>query len=409
MITYAEAMALIAALPLRSTVERLPLAAARGRILTEDLVLPRDQPSFDRATMDGYAVAVPVDGSAIPAAFTVVGEVHAGSVWPGTLRPGEAVAINTGAPCPPGTTVVPFELVRPEPCSDPARIQLLWDALERLPGRNIAWTGEDGRQGAVVARAGTQLTPVVAALAGMCGRSEVAVAVPPRLSAITTGDEVLATGAAGIGDSNGPFLDGFAHALGVPLVRQQVGDQPKRLEEAIRAAHAASDIVITTGGVSTSASDLVPAAAQACGFATVFHRVDIQPGKPVLLARHADGGLLVGLPGNAVSVVATAHLFLLPVLGRLLGGWTWSWLSLPMAQARPAAKRHQFLPARLLEQGVAVVPWNGSGDLLAAATADALVELPAGQALATGHPVRVLPYVGGSSGGRGLLPPRGSR
>ena len=168
-------------------------------------------------------------------------------------------------------------------------------------------------------------------------------------------------------------------------------------------------MVVTTGGVSGSAADLVPAAAAALGFRTVFHQVAMQPGKPVLLAAHPDGQLLVGLPGNAVSVIATAHVILLPVLGRLGGGWSWRWTELPLARARAGGKRHQFLPARLEAAGVAVVPWNGSGDLLAAGAADGLAELPAGAQLAAGAAVRFLPYVGGSAGGVVSLPPRAPR
>ena len=136
----------------------------------------------------------------------------------------------------------------------------------------------------------------------------------------------------------------------------------------------------------------------------------MQPGKPALLCRHADGGLLVGLPGNPVSVIATAHLILAPVLGRHLGGWRPAWISLPLAEGwSPRGRRRLFLPARLGEGGVSPLHWNGSGDLLAAAAADGLVDLGPGGEHAAGDAVRFMPYVGSRISEYGILPPRKAR
>ncbi len=405
MISYQEAMARIAALPVRSRPEALPLGQALGRVLAQGVVLPRDQPPFDRATMDGYAVAVPPAGRSFPVQARVVGEVRAGSSWQGALQLGEAVRIITGAPCPAGTTVVPIERTSlVEGPEDGQQVRCEASALAH--GRNIAWRGEDGVAGSLVAMPGTLITPSVAALLGMCGLASVLVEPMPRIAVITTGDEVGSGGDAGIGDSNGPFLAGFAQVLRCPLQRQHVRDERSALRTAIAQAAEDADLLVTTGGVSASAADLVPEAALACGFMEVFHHVAIQPGKPVLVARHPNGCLMAGLPGNPVSVVATAHLFLLPLLGRLLCGWSWSWWHLPIANDRTGASRHQFLPARLGSRGVEVIPWNGSGDLLAAAGADGLVELLPGVSITAGTPVRFLPYIGSSAGGVGIIPPR---
>ncbi len=406
MITYAEALAAIQALPARAASERVVLAHATARVLAEDVALARDQPSFDRATMDGYAVALPV-----PAAGTVrvVGTVAAGTTFAGTLANGEAVRIMTGAPCPAGTTVVPVEQTRALAGAAGAPELVQCDPSALVARRNIAWRAEDGAAGAVVLARGTLLTPALIAVAAMCGRSEVLVERAPRIAILTTGDELGAAGDAGICDSNGPYLESFAGVLGLPCTRAHVRDEQGALEAALVRARLASEVVVTSGGVSGSAADLVPATAARLGFRTVFHQVAMQPGKPVLLAAHADGQLLVGLPGNAVSVIATAHVVLLPALGRLGGGWSWRWSELPLARERAGGKRQQFLPARLVATGVEPVPWNGSGDLLAAAAGDGLVDIPAGVRLPAGAAVRFLPYVGGSAGGVVQLPPRAAR
>lgn len=400
MLTYADALARLAALTVVPAGERLPLAEAAGRVVTEDILLAGDQPPFDRATMDGYALCLKPEISA----YAVKGVVYAGSAFAGTLNPGEAVRIMTGAPAPAGTTVVPHEL------SDRGeQVVIITDPKARTPGRNIAWRGEDGKAGAVLVAKGTRLTPVVLSLAAMAGATSVNVARAPRLALITTGDEVGGGGPAGIIDSNGPFLTGFAASLGLSAYRAHAGDQEGLLRMTLSSAMDRAEVIVTTGGVSAGDKDLVPAIAADLGFTTVFHHVAIQPGKPILVMQKG-GKFLVGLPGNPVSVVATAHLFLLPLLNRLLGAPLPTWLELPLtAPATNRSQRHQFLPARLTSGGITQVPWNGSGDLIAAASADGLIDLPVGAAYNTGHLARFLPYVGSQAGHVGQLPERPAR
>lgn len=155
--------------------------------------------------------------------------------------------------------------------------------------------------------------------------------------------------------------------------------------------------------------DLVPDTIARLGYETVFHKVAIQPGKPVLLARHPEGRLFLGLPGNPVSVLATAHLFLAPALRLFQGAKETGWSTLPIAcDFEHKGKRHLFLPARLGQGGVTPVRWNGSGDLYSAAAADGFVSLPAGSAWSRGDEIPFLPYVGHVPGQRAELPPRAS-
>lgn len=400
MLTYADALAHLAALDLTPTTERLPLADATGRVVAEDIVLGADQPPFDRATMDGYALCLKPDTTT----YTVTGVVYAGQAFSGSLLPGEAVRIMTGAPAPTGTTVVPHELTdRGE------QIVTITDPKALTSRRNIAWRGEDGKAGAVLVAKGTRLTPVVQSLAAMAGATSVTVACAPRLALVTTGDEVGGGGPAGIIDSNGPFLSGFAAALGLTAYRTHAGDQAGMLRQTLSSALERADVIVTTGGVSAGDKDLVPAIAADLGFTTVFHHVAIQPGKPILVMQNGTK-FLVGLPGNPVSVVATAHLFLLPLLHRLLGAPMPTWLDLPLtAPAVNKGQRHQFLPARFTHGGIAQVPWNGSGDLIAAASADGLIDLPVGTAYQTGNVARFLPFVGWQTGTTGRMPERTPR
>jgi molybdopterin molybdotransferase len=400
MLTYVDALARLAALELKPTSERLPLTEAAGRITAEDITLAGDQPPFDRATMDGYALCLKADTNA----YAVKGIVYAGATYPGTLQPGEAVRIMTGAPAPAGTTVVPHEL------SDRGeQVVIITDPKARAPGRNIAWRGEDGKAGAVLVSAGTRLTPLVLSVAAMAGATTVAVARPPRLALVTTGDEVGGSGPAGIIDSNGPFLTGFAASLGLSAFRAHAGDQAGMLRMTLSSAMDRAEVIVTTGGVSAGDKDLIPAVAAELGFTTVFHHVAIQPGKPVLVMQRGER-FLVGLPGNPVSVVATAHLILLPLLHRLLGAPAPTWLELPVtASAINRGQRHQFLPANLTSGGIAPIAWNGSGDLIAAASGDGLIDLPVGAAYAPGAVARFLPYVGWHSGPGGRLPDRPRR
>jgi len=402
MLSFEEARTILRSLPGEGRRETVTLMQAGGRVLAADVLLDRDQPGFDRATMDGYAV-VP-DGE--QRCFPVLGTVTAGTFHEGDLGPGQAIRIMTGAPCPPGVAVVPIELTD----GGEAEVRVQEDAPLQVT-KNVALRGEDGHAGDVILSAGTLLGPATLSAAAMAGATQLEVFVPPRVAIVTTGDEVGGEGAASIRDSNGPLLEAFLSALGCPVVREHARDVEGELEAALARASDGAEVVVTTGGVSMGSRDLVPDTIARLGFETVFHKVRVQPGKPVLVARRpSDGTSFVGLPGNPVSVLATAHIFLLEVLGSYLGGTPARWLELPIARDYVhRGKRHLFLPARLDDGGVDPIDWNGSGDLLAAASGDGLVELPVGASFRAGERITFLPYLGHSPGSRGLLPPREPR
>ena len=389
-ISYDEALDLIAQLPAQGQRIQVTLNKAHGAICAEDVRMQRDQPPFDRATMDGYALN-PVPGQV---AYSVIGTVHAGENRDFKPQPGEAVRIMTGAPCPPDTTVVPIERTN----GGEQTVEVAEES-DRQPERNIAWRGEDAAAGDIVVPSGSLLSPTVLAAAAMAGATHLQIWQAPEVSVYTTGDEVGGAGEAGIADSNGPLLDGILRAVNLNHQRQHVADNAAPLEAALKAASEQARIAITTGGVSAGTKDFVPAAAAAAGYEQILHGVAIQPGKPVLVAKHPSGSILLGLPGNPVSVLATAHLFLPAILAAWQPGRSTGWCDLPLACAwRHRKRRRLFLPARLSAEGVFPISWHGSGDLLAAAHGDGLIDLEVGADLAAGDRVRFLPYVGMTTG-----------
>jgi molybdopterin molybdotransferase len=398
MLTYAEALDRLSSLNCTPHTQRISLVDAVGQYVAEAIYLAEDQPPFNRATMDGYAVRLKPDTTT----YHVRGTIFAGAVFSGSLQPGEAVRIMTGVPAPENTTVIPIEL------TDRGETTVtITDVKALQPKKNIAWRGEDGHAGDELITAGTRMTPLVLSLAAMSGVSDVTIALPPRLACFTTGDEVGGSGPAGIRDSNGPFLRGFCAALGVPATISHVADDADSLKNTFSAALKNADILVTTGGVSAGAKDLVPAIAKELGFTTVFHHVAVQPGKPILLMQRQNK-FFIGLPGNPVSVIATAHLFLWPLIIRFLGSRTPTWLSLPLTHATSnPTPRQQFMPAQFTAGGIQRTAWNGSGDLIAAAASDGLINLPVGCHYEAGHHVPFLPFIGWQNGMTGKMPPRG--
>lgn len=401
MLTFEEAQEAIALIDVGDRawrVERIALGDALGRVLAEEIPIDRDQPGFDRATMDGYAVVPDGDTKS----FRVVGTVTAGTMHEGTLSPGEAVRIMTGAPAPAGTSVVPIERTDGGASGDTVTLEV----VPRL-GANIAKRGEDAHEGDVLVVRGMRLAPAHLSVIALAGRSEVEVFQRPNVAVVTTGDEVGSNGTAGIRNTNGPLLEGLLRSIGVNATRRHAKDDEGELREAIERACSSADVIVTTGGVSMGDHDLVPDALANLGFEIVFHQVQMKPGKPVLIARRGDGVLFVGLPGNPVSVLATAHLFLFPTLCHYLGGWHPNWIDIPLAEAYSyKGERHLFLPGMVDGTGLRPAHWHGSGDLIAAAAGDGLIDIPAGSNFVAGERVRFLPYVGHALCERALLPPR---
>jgi molybdopterin molybdotransferase len=279
-------------------------------------------PAFDRSMMDGYAVrAADTFGSSqsLPAFLSLAGEVPMGSPPDFTLRPGQAALIHTGGMLPGGAdAVVMLEVTQATRASE---IEVLKPAA---PGENVLRTGEELQAGQTVLPAGHWLRPQdVGALAAL-GLQSVAVAPQPRVAILATGDEIVPPEArprtGQVRDVNSVTLAGqLRPAGGIPLLRGIVPDRYPELLEAARSALAEADALVISAGSSVSVRDMTARAAGALGSPGVLvHGVAVKPGKPTLLAV-AGGKPIFGLPGNPVSAMVIAGLFVVPTIYRLQG------------------------------------------------------------------------------------------
>ncbi|WP_075214689.1 gephyrin-like molybdotransferase Glp [Mongoliimonas terrestris] len=296
--------------------ERVPLEAAAGRVLAEDLVALRTQPPFAVSAMDGYAVrAEDLDGGGV---LTLVGEAAAGHRFAGTVGIGEAVRIFTGAPMPDGADTV---LIQENADRDGASIRPL---QAEMRGRHVRREGLDFRAGDRLLSAGTRLDGRRIALAAAANHATLSVRRRPKVALIATGDELVRPGAP-IGPnqivaSNGFGLAAMLAALGAKPV--DLGIAPDVLPE-IRARLATAfdggaDVVCLLGGASVGDHDLTRPALAAEGVDLDFWKIAMRPGKPLMVGRRGAVRAL-GLPGNPVSTLVCGILFLMPLVRALLG------------------------------------------------------------------------------------------
>ena len=363
--------------------ERVPLSAALGRALAEDLRSEADLPAFDAATMDGYALRAadaPRAGARLPVAF----EVFAGSPAATPLPRGACCRIFTGAPLPRGAdTVEQQEEVRRS-----GRAAVFRRPAER--GRFIRPRGSDLVAGAAAVPAGAAVDPGTVGLAAGLGRSDLLVRRRPRVGILPTGDEIVPVGrtpAPGqIVESNGHALAAAAREAGAePVVLPIVRDDAGALREAL-ARVAGLDALVTTGGVSVGARDLVRAALARAGARLDFWRVAMRPGKPFTFGRWGRMAVF-GLPGNPASALVNFELFVRPALRALAGLAGTGRLRMPARLASAQEKPRElevYLRVRLRRARGALVAeplrTQVSGNLSSTAGHDALAVLPAGRA-----------------------------
>ena len=356
--------------------EEVGLDAALGRVLASALTAQVALPPFDTAAMDGWAVR-----GAGP--WRVVSQVLAGHPVELQLTAGEAVEIATGALVPAGTdSVLPVEQGS---CVD----GVVTGSAEA--GRHVRRAGEECAAGTVLLPAGCPLTPAGLGLAAAVGHDTVAVQVRPRIACLVTGDELLRSGLPGAGrvrDAVGPLLPGAVAAAGGELVSlDHLGDDPVRLQRALAAADA--DVVVTSGASSVGRADFLPQALHALGAELLVDGVAVRPGHPQVLARLADGRLVVGLPGNPLAALSGIVTLLVPLLsGRSLPALGQARLT----QSAPALASDVRLLPVVVEAGLARQTGHGGSAMLrGAALADGFAVVPPGADLSAGDPVEVVP------------------
>ncbi|MCC6791871.1 MAG: molybdopterin molybdotransferase MoeA [Thermomicrobiales bacterium] len=307
----ARAIVLSQAKPLST--EQIPLAEAAWRVLADDVLAAEDHPPFRAATMDGYAVS-----SADSSPWReIIGVQTAGSMIDVEVTDGYTVRITTGAPVPAGADAV-VKVENTELADDHVVIHQEHVAS----GENIRPIGSDVRAGDLILTAGTSLGPAEIGLLAGLGLTPLSVRRKPRVSVLSTGDELVdpgePVGPGQIRDSNRFSLVAALETTGADVVWSgKAPDERDALEELLRERIAESDVVLTSGGVSMGELDLVKALLDE--IATVhFRRVFMKPGKPLNFAT-ADARLIFGLPGNPVSALVGFELFVRPALATLAG------------------------------------------------------------------------------------------
>lgn len=411
LLTYDEAAAVVAEYAARVAVrdtlqdrgvERVALSSARGRVLAHPVCADRDQPPFDRSARDGFACRA--IEACTHARLTIAGSTRAGEAPGGPLPTGAAWEIMTGAPVPMGAdAVMMVEHVE------------VADGSVRLPaprtvrrGENISPQGVEARAGAELLTPGMEIGPAQIALAASCGFATLEVFARPRVAILCTGDELVAVestpGPGEIRNSSGPMLAAMVEASGgdawvLPIGKDESAALDALLEEAVTA-----DLLLLTGGVSVGKFDLVEPALARLGARFYFTGALIQPGKPVVFGEVQPGRNgseplpFFGLPGNPISTAVMFSLFAGPVLAALAGkraiGPRFALARLGKhVKTKPGLTR--FLPAWCNWSGslpeVALVPWQGSGDLTALARSNCYLVIPEDSTeMEAGEMVRIL-------------------
>jgi molybdopterin molybdotransferase len=363
----------------------LQLLDAHGCILAEGVTAEIDLPSFDNSAMDGYAVRVEDVSSASepsPVHLPVVGDIAAGSQSVYRVQPGLSTRIMTGAPVPAGAdAVVPLEWT-----DQGLAAVTIYRAPE--PGAYIRRRGEDVEAGAAALAEGIRLGPGQLGLLAAIGRDRVKVRPRPRVVILSTGSELVEPGqptAAGqIHECNSYILTTAARESGAVAFRVGlVPDEPRRLMDAIEDQLIRADLVLTSGGVSVGAYDVVKEVLSRLGTVS-FDQVAMQPGKPQGFGTVGpDSTPIITLPGNPVSAYVSFEVFVRPVLRRMLGVEP---LTRPIVRAvcreemaSPEGRR-QYVRAHLaVDEGRYVVdPVGGSGSHLIGdlAEANAFIVVP---------------------------------
>nr|WP_240482288.1 gephyrin-like molybdotransferase Glp [Microbacterium sediminis] len=383
---------------------RVPLEAAAGATLAEAVRARVAIPVFDNSAMDGFAVRfedVRAASPETPITLRVVADLPAGSPDDPPLAAGEAARIMTGAAVPTAAdAIVPFEDTAGG-LEDSLRSAVVTRA-PRARGAHIRRRGEDLLPDDIVLEPGVALGGLALSAAAAAGVTEVVVHRRPRVIVVSTGAELAAPGAelrrGQIPESNSVLLASLAREAGAEVISvATVDDEPHSLRAVLDGA-ADADVVLTSGGVSAGAYEVVK---NVLGGQIAFTKVAMQPGKPQAFGRLSSGALVFGLPGNPVSAAVSFEVFVRPALLRMQGRTEIARprLRLPAARAWPTPPgRRQYLPAAVDRSDpsrwtVRPATAGGSGSHLAGGLgrAEALAVVPADvESVAVGDPVDVL-------------------
>ncbi len=373
--------------------ERCLTEQASGRVLAESICADRDSPAIDVSAMDGYAIRLAdlsqlhsqTETSSEPQRLAMpVAAIAAAGAAPVRLPQGAAVQIFTGAAVPAGADCV---VRREDTLEAKGEVKFLVSVESLRVGQSIRRRGENIQAGQTVVSQGSVLSaPVMGAIATFAPR-QLLVQRRVRVVVLNTGDELARIGQPvepwQIRDSNGPLLEAWLKQMPwLELVdHRHVSDSLESVMSAIAEQLSVADAILLTGGVSMGDTDFVPEAIAKLGGEAIFHRLPIRPGKPVLGAS-LGGKLILGLPGNPVSVAVTSRVIGLPML-RKLAGISPIEEALPHCMlSEPDDKQLPLVWYRLVkvaeDSSVRFVDSQGSGDLVSLAQSDGFVEIPTG-------------------------------
>ncbi len=380
--------------------EQVVVADGLGRVLAEDVAARRSQPPAAVSAMDGYAVRA-ADVATVPVTLKVIGQAPAGDAFSGTVGAGEAVRIFTGGPVPDGAdTIVIQENTKP----GNGTVSVLESAET---GRFVRPAGLDFKAGEVRLKAGRVLTARDVGLAAAMNVPWLMVRRRPRVAILVTGDEVVMPG-----DPIGPSQIVSSNSIALAAAVRVFGGEPCMLGIApddrdalatMAAGAAGADLLLTSGGASVGDHDLVRSVLGEIGFELDFWKIAMRPGKPLIFGRVGNTPVL-GLPGNPVSALVCAMVYLRPALCRMLGSSEVE--AAPRLTARLAEplaendERQDYLRATLgngPDGSLVVTPFSrqDSSMLATLAAADCLiVRAPHAPSLDAGAIVEVLPIPG---------------
>jgi molybdenum cofactor synthesis domain-containing protein len=358
--------------------ERVPLLDARGRVVARTVTADMDVPSFDRASMDGYAVVSADTAGATretPRTLRLSGRIYTGDAPGGTVLPGTCLEIATGAPMPAGADAV----IMVEETAMEHDTVLVFAGV--APRQNVGPRGADISRGQPVLAEGDVLNPSrIGALAAL-GLADVEVWSRPTVAILSTGNEIAEPGtplAPGqIYDINRFTLSSVvADHGGVAVAISTARDTIDALEQALDAA-LGCDLIVFSGGSSVGERDLILDVVRRRGEVR-FHGIAVKPGKPTLFG-HIEGRPVFGMPGYPTSCLSNAYILLVPALRQMarLPLTAPKTMTLPLtARVKSVAGRHQFYSVRV-EDGRAVPSFKASGDITSMSRADGYIEIPA--------------------------------
>ncbi len=362
--------------------EQVSLGAALHRVLASDVASTRTQPPADVSAMDGYAVRAQ-DVASLPAALKVIGEIPAGAIHQGALGKGEAIRIFTGAVVPKGATTI---VIQENTKREGDTVHVIDGAAPA--GRHIRRAGIDFKKGDKLLKAGRRLTPRDLALAAAMNHASLPCVRRPRIAILATGDELVPPGtepgpAQIISSSTAGLLGhvlewgGTVRELGI--ARDQIDDIKFKATTA-----EGCDLLVTLGGASVGDHDLIQKALSP-ELKVTFWKIAMRPGKPLIFGRYQSMPF-VGLPGNPVSAMVCALLFIKPIIYRLLGATEPAWRTGRARLATPLPandERQDYLRCHVRNDpdGTDIVepfPVQDSSMLKPLAQADALIVRPPG-------------------------------